>query len=150
MSKVFFRYFSAFVMLVLYVAVLITGDVVALTCECKYHKADEHTDFQHIHKCTQGCCSHSANECRDVFSTTYGESCSCNHSHSTEVVLYTQPRVNEISLRQTLLLATLIDKMVVLVAPSVSASFSYSEYCLPTLVSDYVGNSALRAPPVLV
>lgn len=150
MSKGLFRYFSAFVMLVLYVAVLVAGDVMALTCECKYHKADEHTYFQHVHKCTKGCCSHSTDVCKDVVPTAYGDSCSCNHSHSTEVVLYMQPRVNEISLRQTVLLAVLADKMVALEAPSVSSVFSYSEFCLPTLVSDYVGNSALRAPPVLV
>lgn len=150
MSKMLFRYFSAFVMLVLYVAVWITGDVAALTCECKYHKADEHTAFQHIHSCESGCCAYSSEVCHDVHATTLSESCSCNHSHSTEIVLYLQPRLDDGLVRQAILLAALTDTVATLEVPSVITSCNYSEYCLPALASVYVGIYALRAPPVLV
>lgn len=150
MLKSVFRYVSAFVMLVLYVAVLVTGDVMALTCECKYHKADEHTVFQHIHHCESGCCTHSSAACDDVNCQTLAESCTCNHIHSTEVNLYTHPRVDDGLVRQTILLAILTDVTVTLEVPSEITSSNYNEYILPAIMSDYVGNCALRAPPVLV
>lgn len=145
-----FRYFSAFVMLMLYVAVFVASDVVAFTCECKYHKADEHTAFRHVHHCESGCCAHSSKVCHDVYSETLAESCSCNHSHSTEVNLYTQPRLDDGLVRQNILLAILTDAVATLEVPSAITSSNYSEYRLPALTSDYVGNCALRAPPVLV
>ena len=150
MSKRMFRYFSAFVMLMLYVAVCVTSDVMALTCECRYHQHDSHANIQSSHHCDSGCCDHSSKECHDVDKLTFGSACECNHSHSTEVTLYIQPRLDDGLVRQTILLAVLTDAVDTLEVPAVITSSNNSEYYLPALLSGYVGNCALRAPPVLV
>ena len=150
MSKWMFRYLSAFVMLMLYIAVSITSDVVTLTCECRYHKHDSHATAHSSHNCKSGCCGHSSKGCHDVNKLTFGSACECNHNHSTEVALYTQPRFDDGLVRQTILLAVLTDVVDTLEVPTVITSCDNSEYRLPALLSGYVGNCALRAPPVLV
>lgn len=152
MHRRLFRYLSALLTLVLYVAVSMGGDVAALTCECRYHhKADVHTDFQHVHKCAAGCCSHHAQEhtsgCGD---SALSEACSCHHDHSTEVELYTYPRFDDGSLRQTILLAILTNTEITLEPSFVVTSYEHSVECHCALHAGYVGNSALRAPPQLV
>ena len=160
MSRRLFRYLSALLMLVLYVTVLVGGDVAALTCECRYHhKADVHTDFKHIHKCADGCCSHHAEHCAEhcaeqhtseYNASALDEACTCQHDHSTEVVLYTYPRLDDGSVRQTILLAVLTNVEIVLEPSPVFTSYDYSADCHCALHAGYVGNSALRAPPQLV
>ena len=150
MSKWMFRYLSAFVMLMLYIAVSITSDVVTLTCECRYHEHDSYATTESSYHCKSNCCNHSSKGCHDVNKLTFGSACECNHSHSTEVTLYLQPRLDDGLVRQTILLAVLTDVVDTLEVPTVITSCDNSEYRLPALLSGYVGNCALRAPPVLV
>lgn len=139
-------------MLVLYVAVLMGGDVAALTCECRYHhRADVHTDFEHVHKCSsEGCCHHAEEHTSEHNASTLNDACTCHHDHSTEVELYTYPRLDDGSLRQAILLAVLTNNEIELEPSLVVTSFCYSTDCHCAQHAGYVGNSALRAPPQLV
>ncbi len=148
MFRRMFRYLSALTMLVLYVAAVLGGDVAALTCECRnHHHADVHTSLHHVHKCSSQSCTHHVQECGEE---VVCEACSCHHDHSTEVTLYTYPRLDEGSARQTILLAVFANAELKLEPAVKFISYDYSEYCLPAPKEGCVGNYALRAPPQLV
>lgn len=137
-------------MLLLYVSVLAAGDVVALTCECRHHKADVHTDFAHVHIC-DGDCHHGKGESHDVVQLT-DHSC-CNHNHSNSIALYTQPRSadDDQQERQSVLMAVVTDVLDFTqaeIAPAITTQ--YEPLLLPPLASGYARAGALRAPPQLV
>ena len=108
MANKVFRMFAAMTMLLLYVSVLAAGDVVALTCECRHHKADVHTDFAHVHACDDDC-HHGEGESHDAVQLT-DHRC-CNHNHSNSIALYTQPRSadDDQQERQSVLMAVVTD-----------------------------------------
>lgn len=153
-----FQVASAMMLLVLYISTMLAGDVVALTCGCRHHEADVHTSFRHVHKCSSGCCHHHdvvvEHECSE--STLPGEAgvvlternC-CNHDHSTEVKLYVQPRTDDGQVRQTILLAVLMDNSVTISPVENLLSSEYQEFRLPALSLGYGGGLSLRAPPVI-
>lgn len=137
-------------MLLLYVSVLAAGDVVALTCECRHHKADVHTDFAHVHTCDKDC-HHGKGESHDMVQLT-DHSC-CNHNHSNSIALYTQPRSadDDQQERQSVLMAVVTDVLDFTqaeIAPAITTQ--YEPLLLPPLASGYARAGALRAPPQLV
>lgn len=137
-------------MLLLYVSVLAAGDVVALTCECRHHKADVHTDFAHVHTCDEDC-HHGKGESHDMLQLT-DHSC-CNHNHSNSIALYTQPRSadDDQQERQSVLMAVVTDVLDFTqaeIAPAITTQ--YEPLLLPPLASGYARVGALRAPPQLV
>lgn len=141
---------SAIALLVLYISTMVAGDVMSLMCGCCHHdhSADVHTAFRHIHKC-------DAEECHHDHALEYAVPemkgrCSCNHDHSTEIKLYTPPQTLENSLRQTILLAVLMDNSVTIESPEGALSFVYQEHILPSLTAGYGGGQSLRAPPAIV
>ena len=142
--------FAAMTMLLLYVSVLAAGDVVALTCECRHHKADVHTDFAHVHTCDKDC-HHGKGESHDMVQLT-DHSC-CNHNHSNSIALYTQPRSadDDQQERQSVLMAVVTDVLDFTqaeIAPAITTQ--YEPLLLPPLASGYARAGALRAPPQLV
>ena len=152
MRRGVFRVVSAFTMLLLYVSVLVASDVIALTCECRHHKADVHTAFNHVHACdtVHACDSH---HCEEEHDAVIADKSCCNHNHSNSIVLYTQPRTidDDHSLRQSILLAVVTD--VHSFAPAdqrVVSTGEYSQYILPPLSAGHISGSQLRAPPVFV
>ena len=146
-----FKFASALMLLVLYISTVLAGDVMSLTCGCRHHDADVHTAFRHVHKCTSSCCKQSvvahSHECD---APKVKESGCCNHNHSTDIKLYVQPRVDDGQLRQTILLAVLMDTAVTLDAPDNVLSFVYQEHRQPVLAAGYGGGQSLRAPPAIV
>lgn len=148
-----FRVISAITMLVLYTSVMAASDIVALTCHCNTHSGDVHTAFNHIHKCEKEGCTHHDNhsdEHPDMMQIT-AHRC-CNHNHSNNIVLYTQPRSvdDDHSERQNILLAVVTDVLNYVDAQSAaSGSYEYGEYLLPSLGERHTGGGALRAPPAL-
>lgn len=137
-------------MLLLYVSVLAAGDVVALTCECRHHKADVHTDFAHVHTCDEDC-HHGKGESHDMVQLT-DHRC-CNHNHSNSIALYTQPRSadDDQQVRQSVLMAVVTDVLDFTqaeIAPAITTQ--YEPLLLPPLASGYARAGALRAPPQLV
>ncbi|MBQ4540704.1 MAG: hypothetical protein IJA37_05950 [Alistipes sp.] len=150
MANKVFRMFAAMTMLLLYVSVLAAGDVVALTCECRHHKADVHTDFAHVHTCDEDC-HHGKGESHDMMQLT-DHSC-CNHNHSNSIALYTQPRSadDDQQERQSVLMAVVTDVLDFTqaeIAPAITTQ--YEPLLLPPLASGYARAGALRAPPQLV
>lgn len=150
MANKVFRMFAAMTMLLLYVSVLAAGDVVALTCECRHHKADVHTDFAHVHTCDEDC-HHGKGESHDVVQLT-DHSC-CNHNHSNSIALYTQPRSadDDQQERQSVPMAVVTDVLDFTqaeIAPAITTQ--YEPLLLPPLASGYARAGALRAPPQLV
>lgn len=150
-GKGIFRAALAFLLLVLYISTMVASDVVALTCGCCHDEADVHTAFRHIHKCCSGDCeNHSHNCANDCNTFVLKEHHNCHHNHSTEVKLYTHPRIDDTLLRQTILLAVLMDTAVDIEPSDNSLSFEYQEYSLPSLSAGYRGVSSLRAPPAVI
>lgn len=150
MANKVFRMFAAMTMMLLYVSVLAAGDVVALTCECRHHKADVHTDFAHVHTCDEDC-HHGKGESHDMVQLT-DHSC-CNHNHSNSIALYTQPRSadDDQQERQSVLMAVVTDVLDFTqaeIAPAITTQ--YEPLLLPPLASGYARAGALRAPPQLV
>lgn len=146
-----FKMASALMLLVLYISTMLASDVVALTCGCCHHEADVHTAFPHVHKCSSVECEcHNHSHSHECEAPVLKEHHSCNHDHSTEVELYTQPRVDDNSLRQIILLAAMTDTSVEIVAAENSVSFLYREFYLPALSAGYGGGQSLRAPPAIV
>lgn len=150
MANKVFRMFAAMTMLLLYVSVLAAGDVVALTCECRHHKADVHTDFAHVHACDDDC-HHGEGESHDAVQFT-DHRC-CNHNHSNSIALYTQPRSadDDQQERQSVLMAVVTDVLDFTqaeIAPAITTQ--YEPLLLPPLASGYAHAGALRAPPQLV
>jgi hypothetical protein len=142
---------SAFVLFVLYTTMVFAGDIMALNCGCCHDEADVHTAFRHIHKCcSEDCDNHSHNCSGDCDTSLLKERHDCHHNHSTEVKLYLQPRIDESSLRQTILLAILMDNLVEIASPENSLSFEYQECSLPALSAGYRGALSLRAPPAII
>lgn len=146
-----FRVSSAMILLMLYISTMLASDVMALTCGCCDHEADVHTAFRHVHKCTSShCAEHDHSHFHECSAPVIKEHHSCNHDHSTEVKLYTQPRVEDGTLRETILLAAMMDTSVEIVAPTNTSSFVYQEFSLPALSAGYGGGESLRAPPAMV
>ena len=154
MSRKLFRMVSALTMLLLYVSVLAVNDLVALTCECRHHKADVHTAFDHVHVCDHQHHDHSctSHDC-DAEGVTIADKTCCNHNHSNTIALYTQPRMadDDQMERQAVLLAVVTDVLNFVEAEQTAVhGHEYSLYLLPPLSAGHAGGSALRAPPVLV
>ena len=152
MRREVFRFVSALTMLLLYVSVLVAVDVVALTCECRHHKADVHTAFNHVHECDthNDCTSYHCDEEQGVM--VADKSC-CNHNHSNSIALYTQPRSvdDDHTLRQSLLLAVVTDVLNFVEAEQTSVvGCEYCQYLMPPLSAGHISGSSLRAPPVFV
>lgn len=146
-----FKVASALMLLVLYISTMLASDVVALTCGCCHHEADVHTAFPHVHKCSSATCSHhDHSHSHECTAPALKEHHACNHDHSTEVELYTQPRVDDNSLRETILLAAMMDAAIEIVAPDDVENFLYREFSLPALSAGYGGGQSLRAPPAMV
>ena len=145
-------------MMLLYLSVTVASDVVSLACRCEcHHHADIHTAFEHTHarECGEHSChQHQAEEaCQGCQTTLSDAGCSCNHSHSTEIELYTPVRNigDDAITRSTQLLAVVVG--VTADAESVSATNAvspYSRYLLPPLSGAHNGGESLRAPPALV
>ena len=154
MTRKVFRMVSALTMLLLYVSVLAASDIVALTCECRHHKADVHTAFDHVHACDHQHHHHScpSHDC-DAEGVTIADKTCCNHNHSNSIALYTQPRMTDDDHmeRQAVLLAVVTDVLDFVEAEQTAVhGHEYSLYLLPLLSAGHAGGSALRAPPVLV
>lgn len=152
MTRKIFRVVSACVMLLLYVSVLAASDVVALTCECRHHKADVHTAFNHVHECDihHDCVSHHCDQKHDIEVTDH--SC-CNHNHSTSILLYTQPRTadDDHAERQQVLLAVVTDVLdFVQAEQELCSALEWEQYQLPPLSAGHASGSLLRAPPAFV
>lgn len=84
-----FRIVAACITLTLYLAVMVVGDVAAITCGCNHHhivahQPDTHTAFGHIH--SHSCCAEHHAVCCST--PLLDEACDCHHSHSTNVELY--------------------------------------------------------------
>ena len=54
------------------------------------------------------------------------------------------------SLRETILLAAMMDAAIEIVAPDDVENFLYREFSLPALSAGYGGGQSLRAPPAMV
>ena len=156
MTNKAFKIFAAFVMLLLYASVFAAGNVVALTCECRHHKADVHTAFDHIHVCELGDAHHS-HDCHDCADTECGQSIAdsrcCNHNHSTSIALYIQPRTadDDSSERQSILLGVVTDVLNFVDAGQDTPSHTkYVLYLPPSLLAGHTSGCSLRAPPAFV
>ena len=156
MTNKAFKIFAAFVMLLLYASVFAAGNVVALTCECRHHKADVHTAFDHIHVCEHGDAHHS-HDCHDYTDTGCGQSIAdsscCNHNHSTSIALYIQPRTadDDSSERQSVLLGVVTDVLNFVDAEQDTPSHTkYGLYLPPLLLAGHTSGCSLRAPPAFV
>ena len=153
MTRKVFRTVSAFMMLLLYVSVLAASDVVALTCECRHHKADVHTAFAHIHVCEHHHHSCSAHDCDESQGVMLADKTCCNHNHSNSIVLYTQPRTadDDHMERQMVLMAVITDVLNFVEAQQMDViSSEYDQYILPLLSAGHSAGLSLRAPPVFV
>ena len=141
---------SAIALLVLYISTMVAGDVMSLMCGCCHHDhaADVHTAFRHIHHCSSEECLHDHSQ--EYQAPQMERRCGCNHDHSTRIKLYTPPQTSDHSLRQTILLAVLMDNAVTIESPEGALSFVYQEHILPSLASGYGGGQSLRAPPAIV
>ena len=158
MKRQVYRFLVSLWMMLLYLSVTVVSDVVSLACRCEcHHHADIHTAFEHTHTCECGehsCHQHQAEEaCQNCQTTLSDAGCKCNHSHSTEIELYTPVRNigDDAITRSTQLLAVVVG--VVADAESVSATNAvspYSRYLLPSLSGAHNGGESLRAPPALV
>lgn len=140
------RPFASAVMLLLYISMLAVGSVISLTCECEHHHhADIHTSFAHVHQCTHSC----HEECAGVQITDHH---CCNHDHSNQVELYTQPRItdDETIMRHSMVLAFVAQELLYGVVDEVILNNEYRQLILPLLADGYVRCSSLRAPPALV
>lgn len=156
-----YRFLVSLWMMLLYLSVTVASDVVSLACRCEcHHHADIHTAFEHTHVCECGEDSlykhhehHAGQMCPGCHITLSDAGCRCNHSHSTEVELYTPVRNigDDDITRSTVLLVIAVGVMVD--SESVSAInlvSPYSRYLLPPLSGAYNGGECLRAPPTLV
>ena len=158
MKRQVYRFLVSLWMMLLYLSVTVASDVVSLACRCEcHHHADIHTAFEHTHACECGehsCHQHQAEEaCQGCQTSLSDAGCSCNHSHSTEIELYTPVRNigDDAITRSTQLLAVVVG--VTADAESVSATNAvspYSRYLLPPLSGAHNGGESLRAPPALV
>lgn len=142
-------------MLLLYVSVLAASNVVALTCECRHHKADVHTAFDHVHVCDHQHHDHSctSHDCDAEGGVAFTDKTCCNHNHSNSIALYTQPRMadDDHVVRQAVLMAVVTDVLNFVEAEQTAApGYEYSRYLLPPLSAGHAGGSALRAPPAFV
>lgn len=151
MANKVFRMFAAFTTLLLYVTVLTASEVVAFTCECRHHKADVHTAFDHVHTCDcDDCHDHEAESHHDLQISDH--KC-CNHDHSNSIALYTQPRStdDDHAERQSVLLAVVTDVLNFSCAEELQqGDAEYGVYLLPPIASGHALAGALRAPPQVV
>ena len=152
MTRKVFRMVSALTMLLLYVSVLAASDIVALTCECRHHKADVHTAFDHVHACDHQHHNHSclSLDCDAEHGVTIADKTCCNHNHSNSIALYTQPRMTDDDHmeRQAVLLAVVTDVLNFVQAEQVAVrGYEYSQYLLPPLAAGHTSGCSLRAPP---
>lgn len=143
MFKSGYRYLAS-LMLVVYVSVAFATDLISITCSCEHHHgADHHTAFLHVHECEV-----HDHECCGV---SLSDSDCCGHDHSTELELYTQPRVDDDQQgRLYQLLAVVTDSYLYCEDSSESGSYNYGEYLLPQISQVLGAGKPLRAPPVLV
>ena len=76
----------------------------------------------------------------------------CNHDHSNQVELYTQPRItdDETIMRHSMVLAFVAQELLYGVVDEVILNNEYRQLILPLLADGYVRCSSLRAPPALV
>lgn len=171
MANKIFKLVAASFTLLLYLSTMVASDVVALTCHCLvYHQdgcqiAHSHSSGKIYHHHHTACGEHSeCGDCTDCDShdeynrdfckiSLQGSNCGCDHNHSTEVELYTQPRIGD---DDELLRYAMAVVAVTNMDPSAGRcelqvnSFSYGVYLLPPLSAAYLSSSSLRAPPVLV
>ena len=148
MTRKVFRIVSAFTMLLLYVSVLAASDVVALTCECRHHKADVHTAFDHVHACDAD--HHHTSHCEQEHGVSIADKSCCNHNHSNPIQLYTQPRTadDDHAERQIVLLSVVTDVLNFVQAERMLClSCDWNEYLLPPLSAGHASGLSLRAPP---
>ena len=151
-----YKFVVSITMLFTYLTVTVASCVVSLTCSCHHHlhSSDVHTAFAHTHQCD--CSSehsHLHSLCQGCVPQMSEKCCHCNHDHSTEIRLYTQPRSvdDDILPRYAFLLAiagvVINDSEVQAAATSVAA---FDKYTLPPLLEAHRSADGLRAPPVLV
>lgn len=151
MANKVFRTIAAFTTLLLYVTVLAASDVVALTCECRHHKADVHTAFTHVHACDCNDSHHCEQESHS--DSLLADHRCCNHNHSNSITLYTQPRSadDDHQERQSVLMAVVTDVLDFTLAKEQPLSDNqYEVFLLPPLASGHAFSGVLRAPPQLV
>lgn len=152
MTRRLLKIVVAYLMLGLYITTMLASEIVVLTCGCNSPHSKSHATCTH-------CCHHhcASSSCEDVsqdllcdgVAEAFDASHCCSHDHSTEVELYTQPRVDN-DLRQNVVLALLMDVLVNIPSSEESLTLSYSEYRLPALLAGYIGANSLRAPPAMV
>lgn len=157
MTNKAFKIFAAFTMLLLYASVFAAGNVVALTCECRHHKADVHTAFDHIHICEHSDVHHLSDCHHDCTTTECGQSIAdkscCSHNHSTSIALYTQPRTadDDSAERQAVLLGVVTDVLNFVEAEQdLQSHTEYGLYLPPSLLAGHTSGCSLRAPPAFV
>lgn len=161
MSRKVFRFFVAFTLLVLYVSTMVASGAVVLMCHSAHHCGDVHTCFEHVHiqhndSCCDSHCHHhewGTVDCAHAKMSHIVPARCCNHNHSNQITLYTQPRSadDNHSERQSILLSLATDTLDYEQAQSDDSGYDdYGEYLLPSLLDGYARYGVLRAPPALV
>ena len=152
-----YRFLMAVMMLALYAVVSLASDVVSLTCDCHHSlcvHSLEHTPSHNHCDCGGGCEHESvAMSCQGCAPQFNCQGCCCNHSHSTDILLYTQPRGAEddalmryaLSLVQAVPLSDTYEINI-----EGDSSPSFNGYLLPPLLAAHKAGIGLRAPPSLV
>lgn len=133
----------AAVLLVVYLAVATGSHVVALTCGCIMQHG--RNSCRAVSECRHDCC-----RTPEAGAQYRSERC-CDHSHSTDVELYTQVRPLTDAYMRLVSVAALAVTPCDGVEPSLYAvAFDYGEYLRPLLPGPLCAQPPLRAPPALV
>lgn len=115
MARRLLKIVVAYLMLGLYITTMLAGEIVVLTCGCNSPHSKSHATCNHCchHHCTSSSCNDTSRELiNDCNAEAFNASHCCSHDHSTEVDLYTQPRVDDDYLHQNVVLALLVDLLV--------------------------------------
>lgn len=133
----------AVMLLVVYLAVATGSHVVALTCGCIMQHG--RNSCCAVSECRHDCCRTPEAE------PQYRSERCCDHSHSTEVELYTQVRSLTDAYMRLVSVAALAVTPCDGGEPSLYAvAFDYGEYLRPPLSEALCAQPSLRAPPALV
>lgn len=152
-----YKFALAMMMLALYLVVTLASDVASLTCNCHHHlhAYAAHHAVAHTHHCECEAGHHDASHlaCQGCGQQVSAKCCHCNHDHSTDRVLYVQPRNadDDLPIRYALSVAAIIDEVndIDVQAAAVASAVS-DRFLVPPLSAAHKGGDGLRAPPALV
>lgn len=142
MANKHFKILSALSLLLLYLWVVVGGNVSLILCDCHSH----HTVISE-HCCLQGDSHHCTPSSLSVESE-----CGCTHNHTAGVELYTLSRGgnDDVAAREILLLVAFAEASAKMEAACGERAWAYGVYLLRPLLAVVKGCVALRAPPAVV